>query len=167
MGLLAALIGGGWQVATRRATTGAIAPADLVLLRYGVPTLLWLPVTLRCGLLPKALPWPTLALLVFGAGAPFGLVAISGTLFAPAARMCVLLAGASPLFAAVLAWALWRDRPDAARALGLALVLTGIMLLGARSLGELEEAARLLRKTVCGEAMHCSCWLQRCGRATP
>ena len=135
MGLVAALIGGGWQVATRHATTGALAPADLVLLRYGVPALLLLPITLRSGLWPRGLPWHKLALLVLGAGAPFGFVAISGTVFAPAAHMGVLMAGASPLFAAALAWALWRDRPDGARAAGLALMLTGVVLLGAKSFG--------------------------------
>lgn len=129
MGLAAALIGGGWQVATRLATTTSIAPADLVILRYGIPALLLAPITWRLGLKPPALSWPRLLLLWCGAGLPFGLLAISGTRLAPAAHMGVWMAGASPLIAAMLAWALWRERPDAGRALGLALMLLGVGLL--------------------------------------
>jgi drug/metabolite transporter (DMT)-like permease len=89
---------------------------------------------------PSGLPWPRLLLLVCGAGLPFGWLAMSGTRFAPTAHMGVLMAGASPLIAAALAWVLWRERPDRARALGLALMLVGVLLLAGKSLTQWSTA---------------------------
>lgn len=42
------------------------------------------------------------------------------------------MAGASPLFAAVFAWVLWRERPDRWRTLGLACMALGVALLGSK-----------------------------------
>ncbi|MBX3600006.1 MAG: EamA family transporter [Rubrivivax sp.] len=134
MGLAAALIGGGWQVATRQATTGAFEPTDLALIRYGVPALVLLPVLARGGLLPPGVPRLLLALLVLGAGLPFGLLAMTGSRHAPAAHMGVLMAAGSPLIAAALAWALWRQRPSPQRLAGLALMALGVALLAGSSL---------------------------------
>ena len=118
-GIAAALIGGGWQVATRQATSGhGLAVADLALVRYGVPALLLLPVLRGLWRRRSALDPRVLLLLVAGGGLPFGLLAIGGTRFAPAAHMGVLVAGASPVLAALLAWMLWRERPAGARFAG-------------------------------------------------
>lgn len=135
MGVAAALIGGGWQVATRMATaTIHLAPEDLVILRYGFPALVLSPVLWRMGLLPKAIPVAKLVLLWLGAGLPFGLLAMTGSRFAPTAHMGVLMAGASPLIAAALAWMIWRERVTRVRALGLALMICSVLLLAAESL---------------------------------
>jgi drug/metabolite transporter (DMT)-like permease len=133
-GLASALIGGAWQVVTRHATTTTIAPADLALLRYCIPALVLLPLLWRVGLLPRAVPRRLLFWMVLGAGLPFGLVAMTGTQFAPSAHMGVLMAGASPVIAALLAWLLWRDRPDGWRGAGLLLMAAGVALLGSKSL---------------------------------
>lgn len=129
-GLAAALIGGSWQVVTRHATTGTIAPADLALLRYGIPALVLLPITWRSGLWPHGVPHRWLAGMLLGAGLPFGLVAMAGTRHAPAAHMGVLMAGAAPLFAAALAAWWWRERPDRGRTVGLVCMAAGVALLG-------------------------------------
>ncbi len=134
MGAVAALIGGAWQVATRHATTTHIDAIDLALLRYGIPAVLLLPVVLRAGPVPRGAGALRLVAMITGAGLPFGLVAMSGTRFAPAAHMGVLMAGASPLIAAALAWAFWQERPGPSRSTGLALMLAGVLLLGATSL---------------------------------
>jgi drug/metabolite transporter (DMT)-like permease len=140
MGLASALIGGGWQVATRHATTAGlqpVAPDDLVVLRYGVPALLLLPLVWRTGgLLPRGVPRGALLACVVGAGLPFGLLAISGTRHAPASHMGVLMAGASPLIAALLAWLAWRESPAPARRLGLLFMLAGVLLLAAPALAD-------------------------------
>lgn len=135
MGVAAALIGGGWQVATRMATTATqVAPADLVVLRYGIPALLLAPIIWRLGLVPRGVSRRGLLLLWVGAGLPFGLLAIAGTRWAPPAHMGVLMAGASPLMAAALSWMLWRERVSGLRAVGLLLMSLAVLLLGARSL---------------------------------
>lgn len=129
-GLAAALIGGSWQVVTRQATTTTIAPADLALLRYAIPALVLLPITWRSGPWPRGVPHRWLAGMLLGAGLPFGLVAMAGTRFAPPAHMGVLMAGASPLFAAALAAWWWHERPDRARAIGLVCMAAGVAVLG-------------------------------------
>jgi drug/metabolite transporter (DMT)-like permease len=138
MGLAAALIGGGWQVATRYATTmnqAPMAPQDLAILRYGIPALLLLPLWWRTGLLPAAVDRRRLAGIVAGAGLPFGLVAMTGSRLAPTAHMGVLMAGASPLIAVALAWLLWREVPDRARRVGIGFMCAAVLLLGTKSLG--------------------------------
>ena len=139
LGLAAAVIGGAWQVVTRHSTTTSIAAPDLAILRYAIPALLLLPLSLRIGLIPRGAARGPLALLVLGAGLPFGVVAMSGSQFAPAAHMGVLMAGASPLMAAALSWALWRERPGGWRLIGLALMALGVLLLGAHSLASMSS----------------------------
>jgi drug/metabolite transporter (DMT)-like permease len=140
-GIASALIGGAWQVMTRQATTTTMAPADLAVLRYAIPSLVLLPLLLRTGLAPRQVPRRWLAGMILGAGLPFGLVAMSGTMFAPAAHMGVLMAGAAPLFAALFAWALWRERPDRRRALGLGCMALGVALLGGHAVSGTTDGA--------------------------
>src|SRR5262245_6327129 len=113
-GLASALIGGGWQIATRHSTTATgVAPADLALLRYAIPAVILLPVLWRAWPKLRRTDGRCLLLMAAGGGLPFGLLAIGGTQFAPAAHMGVLVAGAAPLFAAGLAWCVWREVPPA------------------------------------------------------
>ena len=140
-GVVSALIGGTWQVVTRQSTTTTIAPADLAILRYVIPTLVLLPITMRIGLLPHGVSRRLIVIMVMGAGLPFGLVAMSGTMFAPSAHMGVLMAGASPLFAASFAWILWGDRPDRWRLLGLAFMALGVAVLASKVASGLSSGA--------------------------
>ena len=140
-GVVSALIGGTWQVVTRQSTTTTIAPADLAILRYVIPTLVLLPITMRIGLLPHGVSRRLIVIMVMGAGLPFGLVAMSGTMFAPSAHMGVLMAGASPLFAASLAWILWGDRPNRWRLLGLAFMALGVAVLTSKVASGLSSGA--------------------------
>jgi len=140
-GVASALVGGAWQVATRHSTITTIAPADLAVLRYAIPAMVLAPVWLRVGLLPRGVPLRWLLGMVLGAGLPFGLVAMTGTKFAPSAHMGVFMAGASPLFATGLAWMLWKDRPDRSRAWGLAFLVAGMAVLGAGSFRGIDTNA--------------------------
>jgi drug/metabolite transporter (DMT)-like permease len=139
-GLAAALIGGGWQVATRLSTTTVLGPVELALLRYAIPAVLLLPIAWRTWFWPRGVPWAVWLCMFCGAGLPFGMVAMAGTRFAPAAHMGVLMAGASPLMAALLSWLLWRERADRRRAAGLALMAVGVLLLGGASLADWRAA---------------------------
>ena len=130
-GCAAAALGGAWQVATRQSTTaGGLEPLDLTLLRYVVPALLLLPALATLRGRWRSLDPRVVAALVIGGGLPFGLLAIGGSRLAPAAHMGVLVAGASPLLAALFAWLLWRERPGGLRAAGLLLVAVGVAALG-------------------------------------
>jgi drug/metabolite transporter (DMT)-like permease len=124
--LAAALIGAGWQVASRLGATTTLAPVDLALLRYVVPALALSPVWLRRGLVPEGVPRTTVALMVLGAGFPFGLAGMTGASFAPAAHMGALLPGSMPLFVALLSALVLGERFGAMRAAGFALLVAGI-----------------------------------------
>lgn len=99
--LAAALIGSGWQIASRHGVTTTLGPLELAVLRYGIPALVLLPLLLRTGLFPQGLPRGRLGLLVLGGGLPFGLLALAGAQWAPAAHMGVFMAGSVPLFTAL------------------------------------------------------------------
>lgn len=70
---------------------------------------------------------------VFG-GLAYAVLAYTGFFFAPAAHASVLLPGSLPLWTALLAAWVLRDRITPARALGLVLIVAGDLLVGGRSL---------------------------------
>jgi drug/metabolite transporter (DMT)-like permease len=130
----AALLGAGWQLATRHGVTTTLGPPDVALLRYGIPALVLLPVWWRVGWRPARLGWPGFLLLVAG-GLPFGLFVLSGAQHAPVAHMGVFMAGMTPVFTALLAAVLQREPLTAARCVGLAVIVAGVALLGQSSFG--------------------------------
>lgn len=132
--LAAALIGSGWQIASRHAVTTTLGPLELAVLRYGVPALVLAPLLWRTGLCPRGVPLWRLACMVAGGGLPFGLLAFGGVQWAPAAHMGMFLAGSVPLFTALGAWMVLGERSTLARTAGLLLVLAGLGVLGAHSL---------------------------------
>jgi drug/metabolite transporter (DMT)-like permease len=80
------------------------------------------------------LPWATTWRIgVFG-GLLYAMVTYSGFVFAPAAHASVLMPGSLPLWTALLAMVFLHDRITPARALGLALIVGGDLLVGGSSL---------------------------------
>ncbi|MBL8672556.1 MAG: DMT family transporter [Alphaproteobacteria bacterium] len=128
--LAACLIGAAWHVATRLGATTTLAPIDLALLRFTIPAVILAPIWLRTGLLPRQAGAGRTALLVLGGGLPFGLTVIAGAQWAPAAHMGAMLPGAMPLFVALLAALVLRERYAPARLAGFALIVAGIAALG-------------------------------------
>ena len=76
---------------------------------------------------------PTLLAGLFG-GLLYALLCYAGFFFAPAAHASVLMPGSLPLWTALLAAALLGERIPAARALGLACILAGGLLVGGAGL---------------------------------
>jgi drug/metabolite transporter (DMT)-like permease len=145
--LTAVVIGAGWHVATRLGVTTSLHPVDLALLRYGVPALIMLPVLLKIGLLPAGVPKAWLALVVIGAGLPFGLLAMAGSQFAPVAHMGVIIPGGMALGVAFLTWRLMGERFSTLRLAGLGLLTLAILLLGIGSF------ANITGRTLIGDLM--------------
>lgn len=142
--LVAALIGSGWQLASRHGVTTTLGPLELALLRYGVPTLVLLPLLHKTGLWPRAVSRTTrinLALLVAGGGLPFGLLALAGAAHAPAAHMGVFLAGTMPLFSALAAWLALGEGIARARWAGLGLIAVGVFSLALHNFVQLDVAS--------------------------
>ncbi|MDO9357498.1 MAG: DMT family transporter [Polaromonas sp.] len=129
--LAAALIGSGWQIASRHGVTTTLGPLELAVLRYGIPALVLLPPLLRTGLLPAGLPRRKLAWLVLGGGLPFGLLVLAGAQWAPAAHMGVFMAGSVPLFTALGARLAFGEPIGKGRLAGLLLIVAGMAVFAA------------------------------------
>lgn len=129
-GLLAALgaaiVGSGWQLATRHGVSTTLGPLELAVLRYCIPALILAPIWFRGPMvLPAVRPY-TQVLLVIGGGMPFGMMVIAGAQWAPAAHMGVFMAGSMPLFTALGAWAVNGERVRGLRLLGLVCIAAGM-----------------------------------------
>jgi drug/metabolite transporter (DMT)-like permease len=115
----------------------SLLPTDLAALRFGVaaavmlPALLWRARRLHSfgaamgGMTPRQI----LVVAVF-AGLGFGLFAFSAFAFAPVAHAGVLMPGALPFSAALVAWLVLRERVGGMRAIGLTLIFAGIVTIG-------------------------------------
>ena len=128
--LFAVTIWVGWILSTRlgvgQATGGRLDPWDIAFLRFFVAGILLLPVVLRRGLGLDRLGLAWFAVLVAGAGAVYVMVVTWALHFAPAADAAALLPGTMPMFVAVLAYTIMRDRLDKGQLAGLALTLAGV-----------------------------------------
>lgn len=140
--LAAALIGSGWQIASRHGVTTRLGPLELAVLRYGIPSLVLLPLLARTGLFPARLPRRQLGLLVLGGGLPFGLLVLAGAQWAPAAHMGVFMAGSVPLFTALGARRASGERITSLRLAGLLLIGSGMVVFGASSFADAAKTWR-------------------------
>lgn len=154
MGLLAALVTvtlwTSFIVIARASAQRSLTPLDITLLRIvGASVVLlpwgwWLvrrrrvqmgagaPASSLGGISP--LPLSTTALLgVFG-GVLYAVLAYAGFFHAPATHAAVLMPGSLPLWTALLAVLVLHDRITPLRAMGLALIVAGDLLVGGRSL---------------------------------
>lgn len=98
----------------------------LVMLRFGVPALLLLPVLFRTGLLPRGVPRPLLALMVFTAGFGFFILSTLALRYAPVAEVGPMLPGVPPLFVALWAIFFEKRRFSAAQIAGFVLIGIGV-----------------------------------------
>lgn len=123
------LIWAGFALSIRAIGASPLAPADVALIRFGLPTLLLLP------FLPSRLPMllrvkPLSALMVLaGGGLPFFFIASAGGKVTSAAHVAALIAGTAPLSVALIAYALDGQRIGAARGRAIAIILGGVVLL--------------------------------------
>ncbi|HEY7459872.1 MAG TPA: DMT family transporter [Xanthobacteraceae bacterium] len=138
--IFAVSIWAAWIVGTRHAVTGTLPPEAVGLLRMIVPALLFAPVWLRTGLAPQGIRG-LVALCVLGAGAPFFIVVATGMKFAPAADIGPLLPGTMPLFAALLAVLVDRERIGPERLIGYALIVAGIVAIAGRGVFDFSSGA--------------------------
>lgn len=126
----AALIWGSWIVITRFGVTTTLTPFDAAFLRFGIPAVLLLPVLWREGLALHRIGIARTVLMVCGAGLPFFLVSTAGMQFAPAAHAGALLPGTMPLFVALLAAFVERERFGGSRLAGFGLIVAGVVAIG-------------------------------------
>lgn len=115
------------------ATTDALTIYDLAGLRMGVAAILAAP------LLARAWPWRVRLrdhfIVAFFGGAPFILLLFGGMTFAPVGHAAVVMYGALPIFAALVAWAWVGDRHSRWQWLGIAAIAAGVGAVGWDALG--------------------------------
>jgi drug/metabolite transporter (DMT)-like permease len=126
-GLATVVMWASWIVSTRFGVGGELSSYDLGFLRFTIPAVLLLPVAIRdFGVIRKVHPL-RLMLMLYGAGAPFFLLAATGMTFAPASEAGALLPGAMPLFVALLAVLVMGERIGPVRLIGFALIGAGVL----------------------------------------
>jgi drug/metabolite transporter (DMT)-like permease len=139
-GVLAMFLFSGNFIASRLGLQAGLSVWDLVLLRYVVAGLLFLPVLLRMGL--GGLSWPRMLALTALGGAPYHLLTVSSLIFAPASHGAVLNPASTTLFATLLAWLLLGGRPGRGMLAGIALMVVGLAFIGGAGLLETGEGGR-------------------------
>ena len=135
----------GFIIIGRASAAHTLLPFDIALMRVlGASAVLlpwgwWLTRRRRdtassslLGLSP--LPLRQTVLAGFFGGFIYAVLCYAGFFYAPAAHASVLMPGSLPLWTALLAAALLHDRITAARALGLACIVAGALLVGGSSL---------------------------------
>lgn len=128
-GLAAVSIWASWSVVTRLAVTTTLNAWDIAVLRFGIAGLLLSPIVIRRGLALDRLGWCGLAVIIAGNGAPYALIAATGLKFAPAYDQGALNPGCMPLFVALIAGAVLRERLSTSRRTGLALITGGAAII--------------------------------------
>jgi len=130
---VAVLIWASYPVATRAGVTGAFAPQDLMLLRFGVGALLFLPyVALQFRAIRRD-AWLRGVPLTLFQGAGMAALVICGLQFAPANHAAALGPGVAPAWVALLGFLVFSRRPSARMIVGAALCAIGVVTLVAWS----------------------------------
>ena len=128
-GFAAASIWASWSAITRLAVTTGLDAWDIAALRFGVAGLLLSPVLVQRGLARDRLGWRGLAVIIAGLGAPYALVAAGGLRFAPAHDQGALNPGCMPLFVALIAAIVLREKLSTTRKFGLSMILAGALII--------------------------------------
>jgi drug/metabolite transporter (DMT)-like permease len=118
-----------WIVSARLGLRTSLTPWDITAIRFGVAGFILLPYLLKKGLPVDRLGAVGLAAIVLGGGAPMVLVAYAGLQFAPAAHAASLYTALIPLLVAILAAVVLGDTFTVAKQIGLALIVTGALLI--------------------------------------
>lgn len=126
---VAVLIVASYPVATRAAVTGSFAPQDLILLRFGIGALLFLPyIVLHLPAIGRN-AWQKGIPLTLFQGAGMAALVICGLQFAPANHAAALGPGVSPAWVALLGFLVFSRRPGARIVVGAVSCAVGVLTL--------------------------------------
>jgi drug/metabolite transporter (DMT)-like permease len=132
--LLAISIWSGWFVSTRFDVSSGITAYDLVALRFGVATLISLPISIRLRGGIGLLRWRTALALFAGSGAVYSLCTTAALTFAPAAEGAALAPGVIPMATALLSVVILKERLAKAQLIGFCLIFTGVIVIAGAGL---------------------------------
>jgi len=150
VGLVAASIGALYTVFARWGMARGLSTPDLTVLRFGVAGILMLPVlilALRRDRTQFSRLWRVWLLVALLAGTPFGLLMFGALQFAPASHAAVFPFTAMSVMGMILGALVLKDRMTLRRVAGIAVVLTGLVLVSG------VEASSLTLRASIGDAM--------------
>ena len=131
-GLFAAIatvtIWAAFMLVTRFAVQDNFTVEEVLVLRLIPGAIVMIPWMWKLGILPRGMPWPRALMLMIGASAVSPYVVSKGLEFAPASDGGALAPGMLPFWAALAAYALAREIPGPRRRIGLAMILTGAVV---------------------------------------
>jgi drug/metabolite transporter (DMT)-like permease len=125
------LVWAAYPVATRAGILGSFAPQDLMLLRFGVGALLFLPWVMLHSRAIRRDAWLRGIPLALYQGAGMAALAICGLQFAPASHAAALGPGIAPVWGALLGFLMFSRRPSTRMIIGAALCAIGVVMLAA------------------------------------
>jgi drug/metabolite transporter (DMT)-like permease len=131
-GVLAMVLFSGNFACARHGLENGLSVADLVLIRYGVSSPLYLALLLRIGL-GAVTPGRAAALTLLG-GAPYFLLTAGGLAFTSATHGSILNPGGTMVSAPLLAWLVIGEKPGAGVLLGVAILAAGLLMIGGEGL---------------------------------
>ena len=117
-----------FMLVTRFAVQGNFTVEEVLVLRLIPGAIVMIPWMWKLGILPRGVPWPRALILMIGASAVFPYVVSKGLEFAPASDGGALAPGMLPFWAALAAYALAGEIPGPRRRIGLAMILTGAVV---------------------------------------
>ena len=123
-----ATIWAAFMLVTRFAVQGNFTVEEVLVLRLVPGAIVMIPWMWKLGILPRGVSWPRALMLMIGAGAVFPYVVSKGLEFAPASDGGALAPGMLPFWAALAAYALAGEIPGLRRRIGLAMILTGAVV---------------------------------------
>jgi drug/metabolite transporter (DMT)-like permease len=150
VGLVAASIGALYTVFARWGMAHGLSSPDLTVLRFGVAGILMLPVMVvawRRDVTQFTTRWRVWVLVALLAGTPFGLLMFGALQFAPPSHAAVFPFTAMSVMGMVLGAVVLGDRMTLRRIAGIAVVLTGLVLVSG------VEASSLTLRASIGDAM--------------
>ncbi|WP_157603143.1 MULTISPECIES: DMT family transporter [unclassified Rathayibacter] len=119
----------GFALSIRGIGGSGLTSNDVALLRFGLPLLVLAPAIPRALRSIRRESPLTLACLALGAGLPYFLTAALGGRLTSAALVGLVIPGSVPVFVALLALGLMRERPGAARLVGLGSIVVGVAVI--------------------------------------
>lgn len=150
VGLVAASIGALYTVFARWGMARGLSTPDLTVLRFGVAGILMLPVLALAWRRDSAqftTRWRVWLLVALLAGTPFGLLMFGALQFAPPSHAAVFPFTAMSVMGMVLGAVVLGDRMTVRRVVGIAVVLSGLVLVSG------VDAASLTLRASLGDAM--------------
>jgi drug/metabolite transporter (DMT)-like permease len=131
-GLAAVAMWAAYLAFARAGVNAGLKPVDFVFLRFVTAGAVMLPWLARHGMRSLGrVGWGRGAALAFFAGPLFIALGVGGYAFAPLAHGAVVQPSALTLGAMAASWLIFGDRPPRSRALGVAVIVAGLVLIAA------------------------------------